>query len=217
MKRVRTLFLAFMAVGLLSAASWLQIEAPVASLAVTQPADAAAADDAAPAATAEEAGTGQHEKITLFEPMVSDHYSQVERIALLANVGVALAGLIYAGMLVGQVMRAPQGTPRMQEIAQAIREGANAYLYRQFSVVVVLIGVITVALYFAATYANVPIEIAWGRAIVILRRVDVFGHRRLRRHAAGHDRQPARGGGRPDQLRQAPCNSATAPARSPAC
>ena len=34
----------------------------------------------------------------------------------------------------------------MQEIAQAVREGANAYLYRQFRVVGVLIVLITVLL-----------------------------------------------------------------------
>ena len=39
-----------------------------------------------------------------------------------------LAGLLYAGMLVKQVKEADQGTPQMQEIAPAVREGANAYL-----------------------------------------------------------------------------------------
>ena len=63
---------------------------------------------------------------------------------------VALAGLLYALLLVGQVKKADQGTPRMQEIALAVREGADAYLFRQFRVVGVLIVLITVGLYFAA-------------------------------------------------------------------
>ena len=90
------------------------------------------------------------EKITLFEPLVSSKYAWYERVALLMNVVIASAGLAYAGMLVKQVKTADQGTKRMQEIAQAVREGANAYLYRQFRVVGVLIVLITVALFFAA-------------------------------------------------------------------
>ena len=61
--------------------------------------------------------------------------------------GVAILGLLYAGMLVGQVTKADKGTPRMQEIAAAVREGANAYLSAQFGKIVPLILVITVLLY----------------------------------------------------------------------
>src|SRR5262249_827042 len=63
--------------------------------------------------------------------------------ALILNVIIALLGLGYAGMLVKQVYGADQGTPAMQEIARAVREGANAYLYRQFSAVAILICIIT--------------------------------------------------------------------------
>jgi K(+)-stimulated pyrophosphate-energized sodium pump len=108
------------------------------------------------------------EKITLFEPMVSSKYAIYEKIALVMNVFIALAGLLYARMLVKQVKGADQGTKRMQEIAQAVREGANAYLYRQFRVVGVLIVLITVVLFFAAKASGAPVEIAWGRAIAFL-------------------------------------------------
>ena len=50
-------------------------------------------------------------------------------------------------MLVGQVRRADKGTPKMQEIAAAVREGANAYLAAQFRKIGPLIIVITVALW----------------------------------------------------------------------
>ncbi len=108
------------------------------------------------------------EKITLFEPLVSAKYAIYEKVALVTNVFIALAGLAYALMLVKQVRTADQGTKRMQEIAQAVREGANAYLYRQFRVVGVLIVLITVALYFAAKASGAPGEISWGRAIAFL-------------------------------------------------
>jgi K(+)-stimulated pyrophosphate-energized sodium pump len=104
-------------------------------------------------------------KLELFAPLFSDRYQTYEKVGLCTNVVVALAGLIYALMLVKQVKEAPQGTKRMQEIALAIREGANAYLFRQFRVVAVLIVVITVLLYFAAEYSHVPQEISIGRAI----------------------------------------------------
>ena len=113
-------------------------------------------------------GAVEQPEIVLWEPVTSDKYAFYEKIALGANVVVAIAGLVYALMLVGQVKNAPQGTARMQEIAQAVREGANAYLYRQFRVVGLLIVVITVALYFAAVQSNAPTEIAWGRAIAFL-------------------------------------------------
>ncbi|MFH1110460.1 MAG: sodium/proton-translocating pyrophosphatase, partial [Planctomycetota bacterium] len=106
--------------------------------------------------------------MTLWEPLVSDKFETYEKIALIANVFVAIAGLVYALMLVGQVRNAPQGTPRMQEIALAVREGANAYLYRQFRVVAILIAVITVVLFFTAKASGAVPEIAWGRAIAFL-------------------------------------------------
>jgi K(+)-stimulated pyrophosphate-energized sodium pump len=107
-------------------------------------------------------------EITLFEPLVSPKYAIYERIALVMNVVIAIAGLLYARMLVKQVKGADLGTKRMQEIAQAVREGANAYLYRQFRVVGVLIVLITVVLYFAAKASGAQMEIAWGRAIAFL-------------------------------------------------
>ena len=72
----------------------------------------------------------------------------MERYSLFAVLGVAVAGLLYAGMLVGQVTKADKGTPRMQEIAGAVREGANAYLAAQFRKIGPLIVVITVLLFF---------------------------------------------------------------------
>jgi K(+)-stimulated pyrophosphate-energized sodium pump len=115
------------------------------------------------------AATPVHETVRLWEPLTSDRYASYEKIALLANVAVAIAGLVYALMLVGQVKNAPQGTARMQEIAQAVREGADAYLFRQFRVVGLLIVAITIGLYFAAKQTpGIDPSIPWGRAIAFL-------------------------------------------------
>jgi len=163
-RRVPTFWLVLLTVGMLSAAGWMQVQEPASSAIEAAPA-AVTPGTVAPAQAEKHDAAAQ---ITLWDPLFSPRFAWYEKVALVTNVFVALAGLAYAGMLVGQVKNAPQGTPRMQEIARAVREGANAYLYRQFRVVAVLIVVITVLLYLAAKMSEVPIEIAWGRAIAFL-------------------------------------------------
>jgi K(+)-stimulated pyrophosphate-energized sodium pump len=97
------------------------------------------------------------------------NYSTYEQIALLLNVVIALAGLGYAAMLIKEVWRSDTGTPRMQEIARAVREGAMAYLKRQFTTVAILIVIITFVLIFTA---NPNTEAGWhipiGRGVAFL-------------------------------------------------
>src|SRR4029079_11663403 len=84
-----------------------------------------------------------------FSFLSDEHFSSGERVALFGSLLVALAALAYAGMLVKQVVSADQGTKKMQEIAAAVREGANAYLSRQLKVVGSLIVVLVVVLFFS--------------------------------------------------------------------
>jgi K(+)-stimulated pyrophosphate-energized sodium pump len=51
---------------------------------------------------------------------------------LYAVVGVGILALVMAGVFRSQVLRASEGTEKMQEIGQAVQEGASAYLSRQF-------------------------------------------------------------------------------------
>lgn len=55
---------------------------------------------------------------------------------ILAPIG-ALIALLYAGYLARKVLKADEGTEHMKKIAASIREGANAYLKRQYSGVAV--------------------------------------------------------------------------------
>ena len=65
-------------------------------------------------------------------------------VAIVAVVAVlAIAALVLAAVLARQVLAADDGTPRMQDSARAVQEGASAFLRRQlrtlamFAVVVV--------------------------------------------------------------------------------
>ncbi|MDF1613052.1 sodium-translocating pyrophosphatase [Melioribacteraceae bacterium 09-Me] len=89
-------------------------------------------------------------------------YSLLEIGALLTILGIAIAGLLYALLLVKQVRSADNGTPRMQAIASAVREGANAYLSAQFKKIGPLIIIITVLLFI--TYQGSESAFRWGRS-----------------------------------------------------
>ena len=72
-----------------------------------------------------------------------------EQFAIYAVLGVAILGLAYAWFLRSQILREDKGTPKMQEVWGAIRDGADAYLRRQLNSILPLIVVLTVALFFS--------------------------------------------------------------------
>jgi K(+)-stimulated pyrophosphate-energized sodium pump len=109
-----------------------------------------ATDTAAPAA-ASAAGEVAPHAFHYFAFLSDPSYDSTERIALWIVLAIAIAGLLYAGALVGQVIGADQGTPKMREVADAIRQGANAYLGRQFKAIIGLVFLITAILYFTTT------------------------------------------------------------------
>jgi len=72
-----------------------------------------------------------------------------ETIALWAVLGIALLGLAYALFLRRQIMAEDKGNPKMIEVWEAIRQGADAYLGRQLRTILPLILVLTIALFFS--------------------------------------------------------------------
>jgi len=78
-----------------------------------------------------------------------------EAIAIWAVLGVAILGLLYAVFLRNQILREDKGTEKMQEVWNAIKDGANAYLQKQFRSILPLIAVLTVAL-FLSVYVVPP-------------------------------------------------------------
>ncbi len=114
-----------------------------ASSALWLPSPVQAQQAAAPASSAP-----AEESVKLFAPLLE--YDLGERIGLILTLLTAVAGLIYAFMLVGQVLGADQGTTKMREVADAVREGAWAYLMRQAKALLPLLFLITGILYFTA-------------------------------------------------------------------
>jgi len=146
------------ALVLLAAPGWLAAQEPTKKEAAPAPAPAAA--PATTTATAP-AAPAHAKEFKLFGFWNDTAYGMWEKISLVVVLGIALAGLLYALWLVGQVIGADQGTERMREVGAAIRQGANAYLVRQFKAILLLMFVLTVLVYASAESAG---AVAWGRA-----------------------------------------------------
>ncbi|MGD0338225.1 MAG: sodium-translocating pyrophosphatase [Bacteroidota bacterium] len=106
--------------------------------------------------------SGEETHFVPFSLFTDPNFLTLEKASLLTVLGIAIAGLLYALLLVKQVFRADQGTKKMQEIAAAVREGANAYLGAQFKRIGPLIIILTILLYL--TYTGAIDAFRWGRA-----------------------------------------------------
>ena len=59
---------------------------------------------------------------------------------------ISLSSIGIAAYLIFKIRRLPEGTPKMKEIANYIREGSRAYLYRQLKTIIIIGSVITLVL-----------------------------------------------------------------------
>ncbi|MGO9814319.1 MAG: sodium/proton-translocating pyrophosphatase [Isosphaeraceae bacterium] len=135
MQRWRVLSYVAIASAFLAAPSWLLAQQ-------AKPETPAPADVPVAAAPAAESA------LVLFAPLTQ--YALPERIGLILTLVIACSGLVYAGLLVSQVLGADQGTQRMRDVADAVREGAWAYLMRQAVALLPLVFLVTAILYFTA-------------------------------------------------------------------
>lgn len=78
--------------------------------------------------------------------------------------GISLAALAIAFALRAQVLAQDEGTAKMQEIAEAVQEGAAAYLSRQFRTLSVFVAVVFVLLFALPGETDIKI----GRSIFFL-------------------------------------------------
>ncbi len=87
--------------------------------------------------------------------------STLELLTLVA----ALVGLAYAGLQTVFLLREEEGTDRMKQIALAIREGANAFLRREYTAVFVVGIILAVVIYVAFLGGSIP---PWQLAVGFL-------------------------------------------------
>ncbi len=76
---------------------------------------------------------------------------------LIIALASAFAALVYGGLSIRWILSKPTGTDRMMEIANAVQEGASAYLNRQYTT----IGLVGVVLFLVIGFSN----IGWGTAM----------------------------------------------------
>ncbi|MBI4149935.1 sodium-translocating pyrophosphatase [Candidatus Woesearchaeota archaeon] len=61
--------------------------------------------------------------------------------------GISVLAILFAAYLAWYVLKQDQGTPKMQEISNAIKEGANAFLKRQYKTIGVLAIVVALIIF----------------------------------------------------------------------
>jgi K(+)-stimulated pyrophosphate-energized sodium pump len=70
----------------------------------------------------------------------------LQRGAVWAVLLISVLGVVYAFVLRGQILAQDKGTTKMQEVWGYIKDGANAYLSRQFRTIAILIAILTFVL-----------------------------------------------------------------------
>jgi K(+)-stimulated pyrophosphate-energized sodium pump len=78
-----------------------------------------------------------------------------ERVVPFVVIGIAIISLLYAWWLRSTVLKKDKGTAKMQEVWNAIRVGADAYLSQQLRTILPLIAVLAVAM-FLSVYVVKP-------------------------------------------------------------
>ena len=99
-------------------------------------------------------------------------FGSFEDNALLVILVISVLALFVAYLLMRGVLAAPEGTPKMQEIARAIQIGSKAYLNRQFRTVGVFLAILGVALFFVLPASDTPdhteFAIRFGRSVAFI-------------------------------------------------
>jgi K(+)-stimulated pyrophosphate-energized sodium pump len=80
---------------------------------------------------------------------------------------VSLLALVVAGIFALQVLRAEPGPPRMKDVADAIREGAEAFLKRQYTTIAIMAIVVAIII-FGVYFLSGKSDVAWHTAVAFI-------------------------------------------------
>ena len=84
------------------------------------------------------------------------HLGGVDKTWLYVCLAAGIVGIASGLLLARSVLSADQGTVKMKEIAQAVQEGAEAFLARQFRAIVMIIIPLAILIFFTATKVVKP-------------------------------------------------------------
>jgi len=96
------------------------------------------------------------------------HATLFEQVGLATIFVISIGALVYAWILARQVLREDPGTEKMQQISNAIRSGAIAYLNKQMEVVIPLSVVLAIVLFYTAHLSDAPWSISIGRGAALI-------------------------------------------------
>ena len=77
---------------------------------------------------------------------------------LIVPVIISVLALAFAGWLVSWIKKQDMGTAKMQEIYEAIKKGANAFLKRQYKTIAIMAIVLAAILYAVYAFNGKPVE-----------------------------------------------------------
>src|SRR5437588_2847786 len=95
------------------------------------------------------------------------HLGRTEWFWLFFSVATALLAILVGFGLTRGVLKADQGTAKMREIAQAIQEGAMAYLKRQFKTIAIILVPLAILVFLTSTKVlrtNGAVALSFGQS-----------------------------------------------------
>src|SRR5665811_1887165 len=100
--------------------------------------------------------------------MTFTEFGLFAQIALYAVLAVSILALLYAFFLSRQVFKQKTGTKRAEEVAEAIKEGAQAYIRDRFKTILYLVFILAIAIFASAFFAKPGMTISIARGVAFL-------------------------------------------------